>query len=83
MTKEKLISVSLSKKYILAFRMVMIFLSVFSLTPIYNAFSSGVFVTHGMKFDISSSVIYIYSIKYFLTSAVFMWLGTGGCKVKN
>lgn len=83
MNKEKLIRVSLSKKYILAFRIFMLTIAILSLAPIYVAFTKGTFVSHGMKFDIGSPVIYMYCFKYLLISALFIWLGTAGCKVKE
>ena len=83
MIKEKLVRISLSKKYILIFRICMFVIAIFSLMPIYSAFAKGYFVSHGMKFDKGSPVIYIYCFKYLLISALFFWLATGGCKVKD
>ena len=83
MKKDTLIRVYLEKKFVLAFRLLMIFVALFFLWPIYDAFNSGYVVAKGSKRMEGEMSFYTYLIKELVIAALFIWLGTGGVREKE
>lgn len=83
MKNDILIRVYLEKKFLLAFRMLMIFVALYFLWPVYNAFDNGYIIAKGSKNSINDPSFYFFVFKELLIAALFIWLGTGGAREKK
>jgi len=83
MKSDTLICVYLEKKFLLAFRCLMIFVALFFLWPIYIAFNDGYVIGKGSKRMASELSFYSYLLKEFFIASLFIWLGTGGAREKK
>lgn len=83
MKNDVLIHVYLEKKFLLAFRFLMIFVALYFLWPIYNAFDKGYIIAKGSKSSMNDMSFYSFVFKDLLIAALFIWLGTGGAERRN
>ena len=83
MKKESLITVYVEKKFLLAFRILMLSLAIVFFIPVWNCLDDGYVISKGEKRDTTSMVFFLYILKYLAMSMLFLWLGTGGAKEKN
>lgn len=83
MKSNVLMRVYLEKKFLLAFRLLMIFVALYFLWPIYGAFNDGYVIVKGSKRMEGQMSFYSYLIKDLLIAALFIWLGTGGAREKK
>jgi hypothetical protein len=83
MKNDVLIHVYLEKKFLLAFRFLMIFVALYFLWPIYNAFDKGYIIAKGSKSSMNDMSFYFFVFKDLLIAALFIWLGTGGAREKK
>ncbi len=83
MKSDILIRVYLEKKFLLAFRLLMLFVALYFLWPVYKAFDQGYIIAKGSKSSINDTSFYFFVFKELLIAALFIWLGTGGSKEKK
>ncbi len=83
MKSDTLICVYLEKKFLVAFRCLMIFVALSFLWPIYTALNDGYVMTKGSKSIAGQPSFYLHLLKELLIASLFIWLGTGGAREKK
>lgn len=83
MKSDALMRVYLEKKFLLAFRLLMFFVALCFLWPIYGAFNDGYVIVKGSKRMAGQMSFYSYLMKELLIAGLFIWLGTGGAREKK
>jgi hypothetical protein len=81
--KEHLIRVHVEKKFLHVFRIIMLVVAGACFIPIWNAIDNGYVIYRGEKGTFLELLFYMYLVKYFLITGLFVWLGTGGVHEKK
>jgi hypothetical protein len=83
MEKINLIRVYIEKKYLLSFKVIMIFITLFFLSNIYIAVDDGFVFYKGDKRLLGETLFNMYVLKDLMISSLFLWLATGGSLAKE
>jgi hypothetical protein len=83
MKKDILIRIYLDRKYLLAFRILLISISAYFLWEVFIALQQGHTMVKGSESTSNQPSFYIHLLKYIFVFLLFFWLGTGGAKEKK